>query len=180
MSSLTPIVIADPYNAFNFHNITYEVGQWVDVKDTIDQWLEAHIVNIRPNQICVHYNGWGNQWDEWIDNTSPRVAIFRTHTLQYPASRYLCPTPNIVPDADPNEIPQYNPNLTEMMTKSIVIMDKLKNLMNRFIKMEENKQPDISKEQQLAAQLAPLLDRTGRIISEFAPHLIHTDRKSVV
>jgi hypothetical protein len=54
-----------------------EVGQWVDVKDTIDQWLEAQVIRVRGNQAYVHYNGWGTRWDEWIDFSSPRIAHFK-------------------------------------------------------------------------------------------------------
>jgi hypothetical protein len=38
----------------------YGVGQWIDVKDTVAQWLEATIMNIdvERNEIFVHYNGW--------------------------------------------------------------------------------------------------------------------------
>ena len=38
----------------------YGVGQWIDVKDTVAQWLEATIMNIDVdrNEIFVHYNGW--------------------------------------------------------------------------------------------------------------------------
>jgi len=66
------------------------IGQWVDVKDTINQWvfhyfsnseylfkLEAQVINIRDNQAFIHYNGWGTRWDEWIDMNSPRIALFR-------------------------------------------------------------------------------------------------------
>lgn len=36
------------------------VGQWVDVKDTVNQWLEATIMNISEaeQKMFVHYNGW--------------------------------------------------------------------------------------------------------------------------
>jgi hypothetical protein len=51
------------------------------VKDTIEQWLEAQVINVRENQVYIHYNGWGVRWDEWIDTNSPRLAIFRTHTV---------------------------------------------------------------------------------------------------
>lgn len=36
------------------------VGQWVDVKDTVNQWLEATIMNISDaeQKMFVHYNGW--------------------------------------------------------------------------------------------------------------------------
>lgn len=36
------------------------VGQWVDVKDTVQQWLEATVMNINQEQklVFIHYNGW--------------------------------------------------------------------------------------------------------------------------
>lgn len=36
------------------------VGQWVDVKDTVSQWLEATILDIDflRRAVFVHYNGW--------------------------------------------------------------------------------------------------------------------------
>ena len=81
-------------------NTNFEVGGWVDVKDTIDQWLEAEICMRRGNKAFIHYNGWGNRWDEWIDIHSPRIALFRTHTIQMPSSPYALPSPNIPTDSD--------------------------------------------------------------------------------
>lgn len=36
------------------------VGQWVDVKDTVNQWLEATIMNTNEaeRKMFIHYNGW--------------------------------------------------------------------------------------------------------------------------
>jgi len=62
---------------FDFTKSKFEVGQWIDVKDTIDQWLEAQVIQIRNNQIYVHYNGWGTRWDEWIEMNSSRIAAFK-------------------------------------------------------------------------------------------------------
>lgn len=62
---------------FDFTKSKLEVGQWIDVKDTIDQWLEAQVIRVRNNQAYVHYNGWGTRWDEWIDFSSPRIAQFK-------------------------------------------------------------------------------------------------------
>lgn len=38
----------------------YFVGQWLDVKDTVNQWLEATVMQVDSEQkrIFVHYNGW--------------------------------------------------------------------------------------------------------------------------
>ena len=83
---------------FNLKHRKFEVGMWLDAKDTIDQWLEAQITDIRENQVFVHYNGWGVRWDEWVDKDSPRLAVFRSYTVQNPKANYLSPIPNIMPD----------------------------------------------------------------------------------
>jgi hypothetical protein len=56
------------------------VGQWIDVKDTVNQWLEATVMAVNEEQgtVFLHYNGWPTRWDEWIQIDSPRIAPFRT------------------------------------------------------------------------------------------------------
>lgn len=145
------------------------IGQWVDVRDTIDEWLEAQITKIEEGKVFVHYNGWGNHWDEWIESGSSRIAPFRTYTLQYASSRYFSPAPNIPVDAEDHEIPpQTNPTFKEQFRQISKLLDQLRNSFNKFqetIKDTEKKQ--------LASYLAPLLDRTGRLLCDFAPHLAH-------
>lgn len=94
------IIASKTITGYDFSNTKYEVGQWVDVKDTINQWLEAQVIQVRGNQAYVHYNGWGNRWDEWIEFSSPRIAPFKTYTVQSPNSIYLSPYPSVVPDAN--------------------------------------------------------------------------------
>lgn len=58
------------------------VGQWIDVKDTVNQWLAATImdIDIDSRKLFIHFNGWPVRWDEWIDWNSPRICPFRSHT----------------------------------------------------------------------------------------------------
>eukprot|EP00825_Cyclidium_porcatum_P052191 TRINITY_DN9810_c0_g1_i1.p1 TRINITY_DN9810_c0_g1~~TRINITY_DN9810_c0_g1_i1.p1 ORF type:complete len:257 (+),score=46.34 TRINITY_DN9810_c0_g1_i1:65-835(+) len=93
-------------NPFNFEKQCLKVGQWIDVKDTVNEWLEAQIVNKRNNEILVHYFGWNQIWDEWIDQSSNRVALFRTHTVQQPNSIYLSPNP--IQSQDQNQLKMTN------------------------------------------------------------------------
>lgn len=72
-----PTMQSRTISSYDFSKSKYEIGQWVDVKDTIDQWLEAQVIQVRSNQVYVHYNGWGARWDEWIDFSSPRIAAFK-------------------------------------------------------------------------------------------------------
>lgn len=74
------------------------MGCWVDVKDTINQWLEAQVTDLRGDEVFVHYNGWASRWDEWIHRDSKRIALFRTHTVQNPKSLYLSAFPNTPPE----------------------------------------------------------------------------------
>lgn len=64
------------------NSIQYFEGQWLDVKDTVAQWLEATVldVDVLGRRIFVHYNGWPPRWDEWLPFESPRVAPFRSMT----------------------------------------------------------------------------------------------------
>jgi hypothetical protein len=38
----------------------FYVGQWLDVKDTVNQWLEATVMDINAGEqkLFIHYNGW--------------------------------------------------------------------------------------------------------------------------
>ena len=73
------------------------------------------MVELREQQVFIHYNGWGSRWDEWIDINSPRIATFRTYTVQSPTSQYLSPFPNISPDAENVEAPAISTDTNEYM-----------------------------------------------------------------
>jgi len=75
----------------------FYAGQWVDVEDTVHQWLEATIMRVEQEpvrRVLIHYNGWPTRWDEWLDADSPRIAPFRTRTLHGQQAPHANPTPN--------------------------------------------------------------------------------------
>ncbi|CAI5746128.1 unnamed protein product [Peronospora destructor] len=76
------------------------VGQWLDVKDTVNQWLEATVMDIADGKVLVHYHGWPMRWNEWIDFDSDRIAAFRTRTLHTQNGQRMSPVPTTrVPSA---------------------------------------------------------------------------------
>lgn len=91
----------------DFENREFTIGQWVDVKDTINQWLEAEIIDIDDScfsrisqeerninlerKVKVHYIGWGDNWDEWLTFNSKRIMPFRFFTVEKFKDR-LCPS----------------------------------------------------------------------------------------
>lgn len=92
-----PAVPSDGSNPAAFRR--FYIGQWIDVKDTVQQWLEATVMNIdhREQAVFVHYNGWPRRWDEWIRWDSPRIAPFRSRTTHSMLSGMSCPSPNVIP-----------------------------------------------------------------------------------
>ena len=81
-------------------------GQWLDAQDTVHQWLEATVLDVDATQVFIHYNGWPNHWDEWMDCNSPRLAPFRTFTRPTSissAAPFLSPSITINPDHEEEE-----------------------------------------------------------------------------
>ena len=87
-------------NCFNLDKRILVKGQWVDVKDTVEQWLDAQVMEVSEDNkmVKIHYNHWSTRWDEWIDTNSPRIMPFRYHTRQITLTNYNSPFPNKKPD----------------------------------------------------------------------------------
>jgi hypothetical protein len=87
-------------NCFNLNKRILAKGQWVDVKDTVEQWLEAQVIEVSEDNkmVKIHYNHWSTRWDEWIETNSPRIMPFRYHTRQSTLTNYHSPFPNKKPD----------------------------------------------------------------------------------
>ena len=122
---------------FNLSKKKFEVGEWVDVKDTTDNWLEGQIINKRTInnkiQFLIHYSGWGGRWDEWIDQSSPRLSYFRTYTLQSIQSILLSPNPTLVYDGNINNN-EYN---QKRPIDLFFYFNKLSNIINEINKIIE-------------------------------------------
>lgn len=53
----------------------YHINQWIDTRNPYLEWMEAQIIDIRNNEILIHYLGWSKRRDEWIDLDSPENVI---------------------------------------------------------------------------------------------------------
>lgn len=58
-------------------------GDYVISKDTRHKWLHAVIVKIKENRCFIHYLGWQNKWDIWVDISSPDIKQVECHVLSY-------------------------------------------------------------------------------------------------
>lgn len=78
----------------------FVVGMWVDVKDTVNAWLEGQVLSVQQRSgsdyVHIHYNEWPSQWDEWISSASTRLQPFRSLTKQNLDSPVQSPFPLVV------------------------------------------------------------------------------------
>ena len=80
----------------------------------------------------IHYNGWGNRWDEWIDQSSNRLSFFRTYTLQSMQSVLLSPNPTLVYDGNIS-----NDNNSKRPVDLFFYFNKISNIINEINKTIE-------------------------------------------
>jgi hypothetical protein len=61
----------------------YFVGQWLDVKDTVNQWLEATVMQVDHEQdrVFIHYNGWSVPLTRLDSSLLPSLIICQAHTM---------------------------------------------------------------------------------------------------
>lgn len=167
------------FELFDFTRIKLRKGQWVDVKDTIDQWLEAQVIDVKDDKVYIHYNGWGTRWDEWIDMKSDRIRPFRFHTRQTAFTNYQSAYPNVKPDA--------NINLTNNQTESESFFDTFNSIKNAY-EMADNLMTEINNKRReftysedfhskqkeiylLSKSLVPIMDRLGRSITDVGGYI---------
>jgi hypothetical protein len=170
------------YELFDFSKRRFTKGQWVDVKDTIDQWLEAQIIDMRDDKVYIHYNGWGNRWDEWIEVNSPRIRPFRYHTKQT-ATSHQSPFPGHKPDADVNLQSNFQGeflDLFEDMRKSLGVTTDLMRSISEDRRVASSSADQTTRHglqksiYSKAKNLVPFIDRVGRMMSDMGTYINFT------
>lgn len=65
------------------HGAEFYLNQRIDVLDTTGKWIEARVVDINDTQIRVHYRGFKDRWEEWIEFNSDRIAEIGSKSQAY-------------------------------------------------------------------------------------------------
>jgi hypothetical protein len=60
----------------------------VDCKGCIKEWIPGQIIRKQLNLVRVHYIGWPNQWDEWLDVNLGYVLPLGTKTNIPPTDKF--------------------------------------------------------------------------------------------
>ena len=59
------------------------VGEKLLVQDCTNlEWYKGRVVETAPGQIKVHYVGWSTNWDEWIEEDSPRLKKWSIRSVR--------------------------------------------------------------------------------------------------
>lgn len=160
----------DQLLGFDYGRRALSKGMWVDVKDTVDQWLEAQIIDMRTTatgtMVFVHYNGWPSRWDEWIDSKSPRIQPLRAKTFQSISAPMHSPYPVVAPDP-PEAIPAPAHDLNDTAMHTSRFIGHAKSMMERYYLLHT-----IMKHERAVERVQPMQDRlsmmqrTGGITEE--------------
>ena len=181
------------------YNTNFKVGQWIDIRDRFDNWIEGQITGIRDQKIKVQYMGMPPNMNEWINTTSERIALFRTYTLQKNLKNFFSLYPNKSQEYNRDQIHvQENipihytgiKNFEPLNNHLVLFMDlfkeKIKNIMKIKEKIDRGTKYFSSKEDYLdterfyylsCMQIFPLLDRFGRIMIDLANFLMYKSYK---
>ncbi|CAB1111789.1 unnamed protein product [Ectocarpus sp. CCAP 1310/34] len=198
----------------------FYVGQWLDVKDTVNNWLEATVMDMTSSgsRLQIHYNGWPPRWDEWLSWDSPRIAPFRTRTQHLPQAQHVSPAPvsavRNAPRTGPlvDDVRVVMPEVSRVLQEIVPMVDELSACYAQQLELDPSTSPTggravshtlpwarqrVQLRQQgraaapaaaarsataggvcrgvkaadLAADIAPLFDRLGRMLTDVAPHL---------
>ena len=63
----------------------FQVGRFIDSKDTAGNWCAARILSYNPDRraFLVRYDGWSEKWDATISTWSAKLAPFRKYSKLY-------------------------------------------------------------------------------------------------
>jgi hypothetical protein len=181
------------------YNTNYKVGQWIDIKDRFDNWIEGQITAIRDNKVKVQYLGMPPNMNEWLNKTSDRIAVFRTYTLQKNLNNFFSLYPNKSQEYNREQIhvEENNPifytgikKFEPLNNHLVLFMDLFKEKIKSVIRIKEKIDRGTSyfssKEEYLdterfyflsCMQIFPLLDRFGRIMLDLANYLMYNSYK---
>lgn len=59
-----------------------KVGDYLDCRDSVNNWCIAEVLKMTDMRIYVHYEGWSTRWDEWLGLTTDSVAPLHTYTKE--------------------------------------------------------------------------------------------------
>ena len=57
----------------NNQSQNFYIGENLDVKDSVEKWVNAEVQELQHHRIYVHYTGWSSKYDTFISLDSNRI-----------------------------------------------------------------------------------------------------------
>ncbi|CAK56026.1 unnamed protein product (macronuclear) [Paramecium tetraurelia] len=131
----------------------FELGQWIDFKDSYGEWLEGYIGQKQQNQVLIiHQNG-----EEWIGVPSLRLALFRSHTIQ--KTYHMSPILN-------NHEQQQLWTFSELLGQTAMLLSRAGNMMSRLADSVEDKSIPQNKKADMSNLITGMIEEQRRIQEE--------------
>jgi len=54
-----------------------DVGSLIEALDVQNLWFPARVVEVKEEEVLVHFDGWTADWDEWLETDSTRLRAHR-------------------------------------------------------------------------------------------------------
>lgn len=135
LSTLDSLLTLCAFQDYRMVKRRFKVGQWVDVQDAAQQWLEGQVRGVRESEVLVHYLGWPQSWDEWLSASSPRLQFFRLKTCQSLYAPTHSPYPAMTIDAFTwmrGGLLDYS----DLLLESIDLLARLRPLLDRYFPLD--------------------------------------------
>ena len=174
------------FNCYDINKRILKKGQWVDVKDTVDQWLDAQVMDVKPDnsEVFIHYIGWAERWDEWIPMNSPRIMPFRFHTRQSVINDYTSPFPNKKIEINNNSLINNISNDKNNFLSIFNDIEEINQVTNKInekiskLQCNDNSEENQKKMYFEIKRAIPFFDKIGRLYIDMATYLNYSIRKN--
>jgi len=148
------------------------VGEWVDVEDTVGQWLEAQVIQVARGRAFIHYNNWPAHWDEWIHFESPRIQPFRSRTVQPINSGLQSPYPTYSRQVEALESPEF----LDVYRHGLDFVYRILKMGERYKRAVQTQSEQDLRE---LSAFAGHIDRMGRFLSDLGKEMSRNSRLQV-
>lgn len=64
--------------------INWRAGAKLEAKDFMEKWYPAKVVEVddSDNTVLIHFDGWNQRYDEWLDMDSERIRPMVRHSVR--------------------------------------------------------------------------------------------------
>ena len=75
-------------------SLPLDIGTLIEAQDVENLWFPAEVIKSNETEVRVHFLGWSERWDEWIEKDSSRLRRHRGWGTRCRFARCTPRTPN--------------------------------------------------------------------------------------